>query len=171
MPASNLTIRRSRYQHVALQAKRHTKDDSKGIGEYRVRYIGLGKVDIRPIDPLQVGLPHHQAREVVSLKRTAHLDQEIQHVSSRITGVLVGLCALSCQHALKSLLKRFFSKDVEKLVQEWQYDEAALTLPDILFRLGFEQRIAIKEFQCLGLDLLTGVLEWFPSVKIASSLS
>ncbi len=145
MPEPYLAGRRSCHQQISLRAKHHSKNTSEGIGKHRCRQIGVGKIDLLQNHPLEVGLPNHQMREIVSAQRTPHLNQYIQHVACGITGALVAPFAQGSKETLEPLLERPLPEDGKQPLHKRQQNEATLTLPEIVFGLCQEQGMTLKE--------------------------
>src|SRR5579859_6084717 len=100
MPEPDLTSHCSCRQQVSMWAKRHTKNTSESICKHRCCQVGIGKIDLRQIHSLEIGLPHHQTREIVSTKRTSHLNEQIEHVACYIRGIVVTFCTQGSKEAL-----------------------------------------------------------------------
>ncbi len=114
----------------------------------------MRKIDPRERHPLEVGLPDHQMREIVSAQHASLLNQQIQHVPCCVTGVGVVLCAQNRKEALELLLKGFFAEDGKEPLQKRQQNETALTLSNIGFVLCQEQGMLFKEQKPPRPDLL-----------------
>src|SRR5258708_2161472 len=113
MPEPDLTSCRSCRQQISVWTKRHTRNTAEGIGKHRFSQIGVGKIDLGERYPLEVGLPHYQVREIVAAQRASQLNQHIQHVPCRVTGVVVMLFAQGRKQTLEALEQRLLPEEGE----------------------------------------------------------